>query len=114
MVQHSAQLQWQAFEPDMVGFDLGQLQDVVDHAQQVLARLFNLVELGQLAAVLDAAPQQVGEADDGIHRRADLVAHVGQKAALGQAGRIGTDLGVAQFQFHGLARREVGTGADCA
>ena len=33
--------------------------------------------------------RQIEHADDGVHRRADLVAHVGQKAALGQCGRLG-------------------------
>ena len=32
---------------------------------------------------------QFGHADDGVHRRADLVAHVGQEIALGPVGRLG-------------------------
>jgi hypothetical protein len=35
------------------------------------------------------ALHQVGEANDGVHRRADLVAHVGQKGALGHVGGFG-------------------------
>ena len=33
--------------------------------------------------------QQPGHADDGVHRRADLVAHGGQERALGLRGRLG-------------------------
>jgi hypothetical protein len=35
----------------------------------------------------------VGEADDGVERRADLVRHVGQKRALGLVGGFGGFLG---------------------
>ena len=36
---------------------------------------------------------QLGHADDAVHRRADLVAHVGEKLALGPAGGLGGLLG---------------------
>jgi hypothetical protein len=39
----------------------------------------------------------MGQADDGIHRRPDFVAHVGQKQALGGIGRIGLRPRFAQF-----------------
>ncbi len=55
-----------------------------------------------------AVEQQVGEAHDGRHRRADLVAHVGQGLALAARGRLGPLLGLGQ----GLHRaHQVGRGA---
>ena len=33
--------------------------------------------------------EQPAHADDGVHRRADLVAHIGQESALGLIGRLG-------------------------
>ena len=44
--------------------------------------------LGELALlwVKPRVQQQAGHADDGVHRRADFVAHGGQKCALGLAG----------------------------
>ena len=36
---------------------------------------------------------QLGHADDAVHRRADLVAHVGQELALGAVGGLGRFLG---------------------
>jgi len=49
------------------------------------------------------APQQVHQADHRVHRRADLVAHVGEERALGLRGRLGTvarrrELCVQRFQ----------------
>ncbi len=64
-----------------------------------------------LAQRLAAAPrreplgEQVGQAQDGVHRRADLVAHVGQERALGAAGRLGRVPG--QGQLGGAARHEL-------
>ena len=40
---------------------------------------------------------QFRHADDGVHRRADFVAHVGQEKALGAAGRFGGLLGLRQL-----------------
>jgi hypothetical protein len=36
-----------------------------------------------------ACAQNIGQADDGIHRGADFVAHVGQECALGNVGCLG-------------------------
>ena len=40
--------------------------------------------------------QQAAHADDGVHRGADLVAHLGQEGALGLGGGLGGLLGLAQ------------------
>ena len=42
---------------------------------------------------------QLGHADDAVHRRADFVAHVRQKLALGPVGRLGFVAGDGQLQF---------------
>jgi hypothetical protein len=43
---------------------------------------------------------QVGQTDDGIHGGADLVAHVGQKIALGLGGGLGLGLLLVQVLHH--------------
>ena len=50
---------------------------------------------------------QFGHADDGVHRRADLVAHVGQERALGPIGGLGGFFRHAQFGFVPLAAADV-------
>ena len=45
-----------------------------------------------------AAGEQVGEPDDGVHGRADLVAHVGQEGALGPVGRLRPGAGTGELQ----------------
>ena len=73
----------------LAGLDLGQVEDVVDDLQQVLGGAIDLGQAFALLRVARVATHQVGEADDGVHRRADLVAHVGQERALGAVGRLG-------------------------
>ena len=46
---------------------------------------------------------QLGHAEDAVHGRADLVAHVGQELALGPVGRLGRLLRRLQLHFRLLA-----------
>ncbi len=71
-------------ELELAGLDLRQVEDVVDHLQQVPRGVADLARArSRCSRVVRVAAQQVGQADDGVHRRADLVAHVGQEGALG-------------------------------
>ena len=71
--------------------DLRQVQDVVDQGEQVLARPENplvrldLVLLAERPRVLE---EHLGDADDGVHRRPQLVAHVGEELRLVLAGDL--------------------------
>ena len=82
----------------LAGLDLGQVEDVVDEGQQVVAcRVDGLRVLHLLGAQVArlVVRQQLGQDQGGVERRAQLVAHVGQKLALVLAG---------QLQLAGLVR----------
>ena len=65
------------------GLDLRQVEDVVDQGEQVPARAEHAVErLDVLLQRLRILPQHLGDADDGVERRAQLVAHVGEELRL--------------------------------
>ena len=65
------------------GLDLGEVEDVVDQGEQVTARAKHAVErLDVLLQRLGILPQHLGDADDGVERRAQLVAHVGEELRL--------------------------------
>ena len=81
----------------MAGFDLGQVEDVVDHRKQVVRRLADPVQTLALRRRGLVLAQQVGHADHRVERRADLVAHVGQELALGLAGRVGLRAGCVRL-----------------
>ena len=78
-----------ALQLEPPGLDLGEVEDVVDDAQQrVAARADDLGELALLGGQL-GVEQQAGHADDGVHRRADLVAHRREEGALRLCRRLG-------------------------
>ncbi len=72
-------------ERELAGLDLGQVEHVVDQAEQVLAVALDPLEhvahlLGRFA--VDAVADQLGVAEDGVERRAQLVAHIGEELRL--------------------------------
>ena len=93
-----------AFQLQPSGLDLGQVKNVVDDGQQVLSGAVDLVEPDALFRCDAGAAQQMTQADDGVHGRADFVAHVGQEGALGPVGGVG--LLARQGQFRRAARHQ--------
>ena len=87
------------FQFELVRFELGVVEDVVDDAQQLLRRgvggAHEFVLVGQQARV----QQQVEHRHDAVERRADFVAHRGEEFALGQHRRFGRLLGLRQLLF---------------
>ena len=98
------------------GFDLGHVENVVDQLQQVLAAAVDVAGVVAIAGFVDRAEQLVlddlGEADDGVERRPQLVAHVGEKHRLGAVGVFRLQLGGDQVLLHALAFGDVGDDAD--
>ena len=54
----------------------------------MLTRLLGLLQVIALARCQLSLQGQVTHADDGIHGRADLMAHIGEKRRLGRSGRF--------------------------
>ena len=75
--------------------DLRDVEDVVDDGEQVAGGVVDEVGVvddlvgRQLPLVL--LGEQLGEADDGVERRAQLMAHVGDELGLHLAGELGLD-----------------------
>ena len=90
-------------DDDRAGLDLRQVQDVVDECQQIVARgmdrlrKFDLLS-GQVAARVLA--QLIGEDEQAVERRAQLVRHVGQEFGL----VLGGERELLGFFFQGLPR----------
>ena len=99
VIDHARRLEVAGLERELLGLDLGQIQDVVDDLEQMLGRVVESVQLVDLARGERILPHEMRVADDGVHRGADLVAHVRQEGALGAIGALGGDLG--RFQFGG-------------
>ena len=69
---------------DLAVLDAAHVQHVVDEGKEVLAGGGDLLQVVQhLLAVVDVGRGQRREADDGVHRRADVVAHVEEELPFG-------------------------------
>ena len=103
---------------ELSGFDLRHIEHVVDQAEQVLAASVDVLDIGHVAAGREgpegSLPHHVGEADDGVQGRAQLVAHIGEKTAFGAVGGFGGGLGLGQFGLVAALIGDVGHGADGA
>ena len=86
------QVERHELEIELVGLDLGEIEDVVDDAEQRLRRVVDLGDVVLLPRVELRLEREIGHADDRVHRRADLVAHVGEEHRL----RLGRRLGGAR------------------
>ena len=75
-------------------------ENLVDERQQRARRLIDGARVGLLLRRLRRIEQQARHAEDAVHRRADLVAHGGEEAALGAIGglRLITRLGQLRFE----------------
>ncbi len=89
----------------------GEIQDVVDELQQMVAGLPDDPHILQFLGIELAVEQQSRGTDDAVHRRADLVAHHGKKFRARTTGRLRRVARIGQVAFDPLAFGDVGVGA---
>ena len=106
--EHTMQIEVQFLEGQFAGFNLGEIQDVIDHREQRVAAGAN--GLGKVTLLIRerGIEQEVGHPDHPIHGRANFMAHVGQEIALGTVGRFGGHFGVVQLHFGALLLGDFG------
>ena len=87
---------------DLSRLDLAHVQHIVDEGQHMLAGgvsfadvIAHFVRHGRLAF------HQAGNAQNGVHRRADVVGHVGEEFALGAVGGLGLPRGGLRQLYRG-------------
>ena len=89
-------------ELEPAGLDLRHVEDVVDDVEQILRRCAWMSRQYSSYLSEPSAPNMpglhdLGEADDGVERRAQLVAHVGEEFRLGLVGFLGAVFSSAYF-----------------
>src|ERR1700722_113076 len=93
-------------QADAAGLDLRHIEDVVDDLEQILAAFADIT--GIFAVFFRAQRPEhggfhdLGETDDGVERRAQLVAHIGEEFRFGLVGLLGAGF------FLGVFAGEVG------
>ena len=80
-------------ELEAAGLDLRHVEHVVDDVEQVLPALADVAAIFVIFVGAERAEHaclhDLGEADDGVERRAQFVAHIGQEFRLGLVGFLG-------------------------
>ena len=97
----------------MTGLHLREVEDVVDERQQMSAAVEDIAEILLLFGVElteEAFEKDLGEADDGVERRAELVGHAGKKLGFVAVG--GLELMVEPPELCGHAVQIGGEGAE--
>ncbi len=97
IVHHLLQIEAHPLDFHLIGLDLGKIKDIIDDAQQGLCRGVNLLEVIALLFGRTGLHGQVGHAQDGVHRRPDLMAHIGQEFTLGPGGLLSCNLCLLKF-----------------
>ena len=89
-----AQVEVNYFEVHFPCLDLGKVQDVIDDLQQGFSRATHGLGIIALLGVQIGVQQQMGHADDPVHRGANFMAHVRQELAFGDIGRFSLNTGL--------------------
>ena len=79
------------------GFDLREIENVIEDLQERIRRRLYGREVSLLLGRELRRQRQLGHAENGIHRRADFMAHVRQELTLGLVRRFGPDTGFLQL-----------------
>ena len=94
LLEQRADLEVLPGDLEAAGLDLVQIQQIVDQLEQVARRGADAIQIGDQKGVLlrvglardDLLTDQLGVAEHGVERGAQLVGHVGQKPRLGLVG----------------------------
>src|SRR5688572_25943876 len=73
------QIERQTLEIELVRLDLGKVENVIDDAEQCLSCRVDLADVVALPGIKIRLQGEICHANDRVHRRANLVAHVGEK-----------------------------------
>ena len=94
------------------GFDLREVEHVVNQRQEVLAGRVDLPEIWKerrIAPLLDLFLEHLAVTDNRVERRAQLVTHAGQELALGTVGTLRRPAGRQQLRDVVVQRHEADT-----
>ena len=110
LLDGQAQVERNGLDGQFAGLDLGEVQDVVDDGEQPLPRTAHGVGIVALLRGQVRVQQQAGHADHTVHRRADLMAHVGQEFGFAAVGVFGGDPGAIELHYQTELLAVVGPG----
>ena len=111
MVDQHDRRKGELLEFELAGVELRIVENVVEDAQQALARFVNREQHLALLGVEVGFEQRVGQAEHAVHRRADFMAHGGEEERLGAARHLRRAFLLAQLLRLGLDPQPLRLGA---
>jgi hypothetical protein len=99
VVDHSGHVKELQIRGHLAGFDLGEIEDVVDEGQEVLASGVNFPQVREevrIVQLLGLLPQYLAIANDSVQGRTQLMTHIRQELTFSEVGAFGGLLGGAQ------------------
>jgi hypothetical protein len=103
LIDKARQINRLGIELELAGFDLREIEDLVDEAQEVGPGGIHAAQRFQCllrAEAFRVADHHLGQADDGVERRAQLVAHAGEKLRLVLACHLDLPIQTSQLFAH--------------
>ncbi len=95
----------------LAGFDLGNVQQIVDEVEHMIARTVDVLQVVAVAVIADGAElfieHQLGKADDRVERCPHLVADTRQKLRLLRGGALGLGARLGQLLRGAFPLRDV-------
>jgi hypothetical protein len=89
LVDKPLEIEIDRFDGEGSGFELRAVEDIVDDLDQALGAIAQHRHVIGLVAGERAGEDEIGHADDAMHRRPDLVAHLGKEQRFGAIGLLG-------------------------
>jgi len=89
IVKHNGKIESKAFKIKLAGLNLGEIKDIVEHAEKRFGACAHSLCTPPLLSVQLGIQQQTRHPENAVHRRAYFVAHVGKKIAFRPIRRIG-------------------------
>ena len=93
ILDHVGERHWRLMQLVAAGLDATDIEDLVDEIEQVLTALMDVVGIFLVGRVVvrpeDLRAHDLGEAQNGVQRRAQLMTHGGQEAGLSEIGLLG-------------------------
>ena len=90
------QVECDVFQLHVPGIDLREIQDVVQDGQQGLRRRSHQLGGAELFGSQFGVEEDLDHAEHSVHRRPDLMAHVGKERALRLRGAFGVGPGLLE------------------
>ena len=92
-----AQIELDVLQRQLARLDLRKIENVVEDAEQGARRGVQFLQVIALLRRQFGMQHKLRQTDDGVHRRANLMAHIGEKVAFGLRRGVRCDLGGFEF-----------------